>query len=313
MIDVIGDKQLCDLTKVDFIGAFSIIQRVSANHGKSSKEKRTIREIVDATDFDEQKNKARVHAQLKKAGASQGNIEVAEHQENIARLRVNTVYRHMQDTQRVLRYMETLGYLSENFMENVMWSKRELERLEILQEDNSRKIWGDELPKLFRTPVFQGQIADVGDPMFWAPIIAVLHGLREEEVLQLSLDDIRVENGIDYFDIKVGARWQRLKSKAATRRLSLHTSLIALGFLDLVAMRRREGEDRLFPHLTRGKTEKPCLRTSPKISHASARPTMSMKSASTSTVSARSSMSNRSRPAPIVSCAIFSWGTRWRR
>lgn len=256
MIDVIGDKQLCDLTKADFIEAFSIIQRVPANHGKSSKEVRTIREIVEATDFEEQKNKALVHAQLKKAGASQGNIEAAEHQENIARRRVNTVYRHMQDAQRVVRYMEALGYLSENFMENVMWSKGELERLEILQEDNSRKIWGDELPKLFRTPLFQGQIADIGDPMFWAVIIAVLHGLREEEVLQLRLDDIRTENGIVYFDIKVGAPWQRLKSKAATRRVPLHDSLIALGFLDLVAMRRREGEDRLFPHLTRGKNRK---------------------------------------------------------
>jgi integrase len=256
MIDVIGDKQLCDLTKADFIEAFSIIQRVPANHGKSSKEMRTIREIVEATDFEEQKNKALVHAQLKKTGASQGNIEAAEHQENIARLRVNTVYRHMQDAQRVVRYMEALGYLSENLMENVMWSKGELERLEILQEDNSRKIWGDELPKLFRTPLFQGQIADIGDPMFWAVIIAVLHGLREEEVLQLRLDDIRTENGIVYFDIKVGAPWQRLKSKAATRRVPLHNSLIALGFLDLVAMRQREGEDRLFPHLTRGKNRK---------------------------------------------------------
>lgn len=305
MIDVIGDKQLCDLTKADFIEAFSIIQRVPANHGKSSKEVRTIREIVEATDFEEQRNKARVHAQLKKAGASQGNIEAAEHQENIARLRVNTVYRHMQDAQRVVRYMEALGYLSENFMENVMWSKSELERLEILQEDNSRKIWGDELPKLFRTPLFQGQIADIGDPMFWAVIIAVLHGLREEEVLQLRLDEIRTENGIAYFDIKVGAPWQCLKSKAATRRVPLHNSLIALGFLDLVAMRRREGEDRLFPHLTRGKTVKPCRKTSPRISHASVRPTMSMKSASTSTASARSSMSSRSRPAPTASCATF--------
>jgi integrase len=245
MIDVIGDKQLCDLTKADFIEAFSIIQRVPANHGKSSKEMRTIREIVEATDFEEQKNKALVHAQLKKAGASQGNIEVAEHQESIARLRVNTVYRHMQDAQRVVRYMEALGYLSENFMENAMCSKGELERLEILQEDNSRKIWGDELPKLFRTPLFQGQIADIGDPMFWAVIIAILHGLREEEVLQLRLDDILTENGIVYFDIKVGAPWQRLKSKAATRRLPFHISLIALGFLDLVAVRWREGEDPL--------------------------------------------------------------------
>ena len=34
MIDVIGDKQLCDLTKADIIEAFSIIQRVPAKPRK---------------------------------------------------------------------------------------------------------------------------------------------------------------------------------------------------------------------------------------------------------------------------------------
>ena len=256
LVDVIGDKDVSELKKSDFTDVFSVIQRAPVNHGKSSTETRSTREIIAAIDLEEQKNKARVHTQLKKAGASQGNIEAAEHQESIARLRVNTVYRHMQDAQRVLRYLIAHGHLTENYMKGVIWPKAVKERLEILQEDNSRKIWGDELPKLFRTPLFQGEIEDIGDPLFWAPIIAVLHGLREEEVLQLRLDDIRSENGIDYFDIKVGASWQRLKSKAATRRVPLHDSLVSLGFLDLVAMRQRAGEDRLFPYLTRGKNRK---------------------------------------------------------
>ena len=253
LVDVIGDKEIAELEKSDFTEAFSIIQRAPADHGRSSTETRPMREIIAAADLAEQRNKARVHAHLKKSGASPGNIEAAEHQENIPLLRVNTVYRQMQDTQRVLEYLVAYGQLSENLMKGVIWPKAVKARLEILQEDNSRKIWGDELPKLFRTPLFQGEIEDIGDPLFWAPIISVLHGLREEEVLQLRLDDIRAENGIDYFDIKVGASWQHLKSKAATRRLPLHHKLIALGFLDLVAIRQREGENRLFPKLTRGK------------------------------------------------------------
>jgi hypothetical protein len=256
LVAIIGDKPVSELKKADFTEAFSILQRVPANHGKSSTETRSIREIVEETDLLEEKNKARVHAKLKKVGASLGNIEAAEHQESIARLRVNTVYRHMQDTQRVLRYLIAHGYLTQNFMKGVIWPKSELERLEILQEDNSRKIWGDELPKLFRTPVFQGQTTDIGDPMFWSPLISVHHSLREEESLQLRVKDVACEDGIDFFDIKVGAPWQRLKSKAATRRIPIHPNLIALGFLDFVAMRRREGEDRLFPHLTRGKNRK---------------------------------------------------------
>lgn len=253
IIDVIGDKPVSQLKRADFTSAFSLIQKVPANHGKSSSETRTIREIVEATDLTEQRNKARVHADLKKSGASHGNIEAAEHQENIPRLRVNTVYRHMQDTQRVLRYLVAHGHLTENHMKGVIWPKAQLKRLEILQEDNSRKIWGDDLPKLFRTPVFQGEMTDIGDPMFWSSLIAVHHGMREEEVLQLRVADVACEDGIDYFDIKVGARWQHLKSEAATRKIPIHSNLIALGFLDFVAMRRREGEDRLFPHQTRGK------------------------------------------------------------
>ena len=162
----------------------------------------------------------------------------------------------MQDTQRVLRYLIAQGSLSENFMKGVMWTKRELEKREILQEDNSRMIWGDALPQLFRTPLFQGELKDIGDPMFWAPIISVFHGLREEEALQLRVDDIRIENNVDYFDLKVGAGWQSLKSTAAKRKVPIHRELIALGFLELVSMRRRDGEDRLFPHLTRGKNRK---------------------------------------------------------
>ncbi|WP_217626374.1 site-specific integrase [Salipiger bermudensis] len=253
IVAIIGDKPVSELNKADFTEAFSILQKVPANHGKSSTETRSIRKIVQETDLKEQANKARVRAELEKAGASNGNIEAAEHQESIARLRVNTVYRHMQDTQRVLRYLIAHCYVNENFMKGVIWPKRELERLEILQEDNSRKIWGDELPKLFRTPVFQGQTTDIGNPMFWAPLISVHHSLREEEALQLRAADVACENGIHFFDIKVGAPWQRLKSKAATRRIPIHPNLIVLGFLDFVAMRRREGEDRLFPHLTRGK------------------------------------------------------------
>ncbi|MCA0940868.1 site-specific integrase [Salipiger pacificus] len=254
VVDVIGDKPLSELTRADFVDAFSIIQKVPANHGKSATETRSIRDIVAATDTKEETEKARIRTKMKKAGASEGNIEAAEHQEAIPRLRVNTVYRHMQDTQRVLWFMIAHGHLTENLMKKVIWSKKEKKNLEILEEDNGRKIWGDTLPKLFRTPPFQGKLDEVGSPLFWAPLISLFHSLREEEALQLRPEDVTTEDGIDYFDIKVGAPWQRLKSKAATRRVPIHSDLIKLGFLDLVALRRRQGEDRLFPHLTRGRT-----------------------------------------------------------
>jgi hypothetical protein len=76
---------------------------------------------------------------IKKAGASPGNIKADKHQENTARLRVNTVYWHIQDTQRELRYLIADGYLAENVIQQVIRSKQELQRLNMLPEDLSRK------------------------------------------------------------------------------------------------------------------------------------------------------------------------------
>jgi hypothetical protein len=46
---------------------------------------------------------------------------------------------------------------------------------------------------------------------------------------------------------------QTLKSASATRRVTLHWALIQLGLLELVDLRRRQGEVRLFPIVTRGR------------------------------------------------------------
>lgn len=100
--------------------------------------------------------------------------------------------------------------------------------------------------------MFQGPLADPGDPMFWAPLISLLGSLREEEALQLRTDDVVEIDGIPCFDVKIGPN-QRLKSAAAIRRVPVHRDLITLGLLELVELRRRQGEVRLFPHLKRGR------------------------------------------------------------
>lgn len=58
-------------------------------------------------------------------------------------------------------------------MENVICSTDERDEIDALQEDNSRKEWGEKLPGLFRTPTFQQELEDIGGPMFWAPLISV--------------------------------------------------------------------------------------------------------------------------------------------
>ncbi|MGK7663550.1 MULTISPECIES: tyrosine-type recombinase/integrase [unclassified Marinovum] len=80
-------------------------------------------------------------------------------------------------------------------------------------------------------------------------------GLRSEEILQLRLDDIEITNDIPCIVLKQGPG-QSLKSKAARRTVPIHDNLLRLGFMQLVALRRREGEDRLFPWLERSQSKK---------------------------------------------------------
>ncbi|MEO9629751.1 MAG: site-specific integrase [Sulfitobacter sp.] len=108
---------------------------------------------------------------------------------------------------------------------------------------------------LFRSPIYQTKLEDVGDPMFWAPLIAVHMGLRSEEILQLYLDDIQIIDEIPCIVLKQGPD-QRLKSQASRRTVPLHENLLKLGFMQLVALRRREGEPHLFPWLERSQSKK---------------------------------------------------------
>lgn len=160
----------------------------------------------------------------------------------------------MQDAQRICRFAVAKGYLSENIMEDHIWKKDIYESREFHQEDNKRDVGFDDLPKPFRTPIFQEPLKEPGDPMFWAPLISVHFGRRSEEILQLATDDIRTVDGIPCFVLQRGVG-QSLTSFAA-RIVPVHSNLIAFGLLELVEQRRRQDEPRLFPWLERSAAKK---------------------------------------------------------
>jgi hypothetical protein len=160
----------------------------------------------------------------------------------------------MQDFQRICVFVKKRGHLDENIMENHIWETAEYERREILEEDNERLTWCGKLEGLFRSPSFQDRLSDTGDPMFWAPLIAVHMGLRSEEVLQLYIEDVQVIDDVPCIVLKQGPG-QSLKSKASRRTVPIHENLLELGFMQLVANLARAGEPRLFPWLERSESK----------------------------------------------------------
>ena len=290
MVSILGDKPMRMAEQQDLVDAFNLIQRLPALHGRSSKETRDVRTLVHDTDRLEEEARARVEEEMRLKGASRWNIEAAVHQESIPRLRAATVYRQMEETQQVNRFMIALGAMQANLMENVIWTTDERDEIDARQEDNSRKEWGEKLPGLFRTPVFQQELEDIGDPMFWAPLISVHAGLRMEEVLQLRCDDIESEAGVIFFDLKVGPN-QTLKTKSAVRRVPLHRTSSSSVFLNWSRCVDARGRIACSRTSSAARTARPCPRSSPRTSPAIGRHTTCTTSSAISTVSARASIS----------------------
>jgi integrase len=67
---------------------------------------------------------------------------------------------------------------------------------------------------------------------FWLPRIAVLSGMRMNEIAQLRTEDIRTVNGVLCFHVRAGDG-QRLKTANAERLVPVHSALLADGVEDL--------------------------------------------------------------------------------
>lgn len=85
---------------------------------------------------------------------------------------------------------------------------------------------------------------------YWLPLIALYSGMRLEEIAQLRVKDIREVQGVWVFDINAEAG--HLKTTSSARLVPIHPELVARGLLEHHAARRRLGEGRLWPDLSRG-------------------------------------------------------------
>lgn len=125
-----------------------------------------------------------------------------------------------------------------------------------------RAMWTeDQCQKLFLSPVWHGCKSEnrrsqpgttiIQDERYWLPLVALYSGMRQEEICQLTVDDIRTERGVVVFDIN-GAPPKKLKNNNAVRLVPVHSKLSELGFLDYVDAQRRAQRNRVFDQLEGG-------------------------------------------------------------
>ena len=122
----------------------------------------------------------------------------------------------------------------------------------------------DQLKLIFNAPLYRGCKNDgrgyaiPGDQVvrrarFWVPLIALFHGMRMNEICQLSLNDIETMDGIDCMRVQTEMEDHKAKSRAARRVVPVHPDLKRMGFTAYVAKMRDQGETRLFPELKQDK------------------------------------------------------------
>lgn len=83
----------------------------------------------------------------------------------------------------------------------------------------------------------------------WLPLLGYYTGARLEELSSLYLDDIYQEEGIWILDINKNTEDKHIKNDSSIRKIPLHDSLIAMGFISFVDKQRAKGHERLFSDL----------------------------------------------------------------
>lgn len=120
-------------------------------------------------------------------------------------------------------------YLKENHFKGLVIKKQ-------TKANESREPFTqDQLAIIFGSPIYTGMKSKTRRTLpgsliiknidYWAPIIALYHGMRIEEICQLHLKNVSLESGIWVFDLKSDSDLA-IKSQAGRRRVPIHKKLL---------------------------------------------------------------------------------------
>lgn len=85
---------------------------------------------------------------------------------------------------------------------------------------------------------------------FFVPLISAFSGMRQNEICQLSTDDIAILDGVACFIVRADrAQGKRIKTAASQRIVPIHRALLSARLLDHWTRCRANGEHRLWPEL----------------------------------------------------------------
>jgi len=177
------------------------------------------------------------------------------HTREVQLLAQRTVKRHFSTLSVLWESSHSAGEVTENIFDRFRFGSTK-------RASELRDMWAEpELKRLFSSPVYTGCKSELRrsepgglvlkDERYWLPLIALFSGMRQEEIAQLHVEDVKNVEEIVFFDVNDRPP-RMLKNASAARSVPLHATLIRSGFLEYVEVCRKARQLRLFPNLKPG-------------------------------------------------------------
>ena len=134
------------------------------------------------------------------------------------------------------------GYIKDNYFEGLTLKESK-------NKKEQRAAYSNEQLEILFTTLNNSQ--QDHSYQYWLPRIALLSGMRLNEICQLHLSDIRLGDDDDtlIFDIN-DDKEKTLKNNNAKRKVPIHKLLLDNGLINRVIELKQKGETRLFPELS---------------------------------------------------------------
>ena len=162
------------------------------------------------------------------------------------------INKHMARIKALMKWGNGTGIVNKDyFVSGTLFMKRPKN---LSAKDARDPFTVEELNILFNQDIFTKP--NVNKPSFyWATLIALFHGLRMEEILQLKFDDIQREGDVSFFKIHDDGD-NSLKNANSKRSVPIHDLMWTQGFKYVVENANLRSDGRLFPDVIKGKRDK---------------------------------------------------------
>jgi integrase len=142
------------------------------------------------------------------------------------------------------------AFLEENLAQAFLLKKTKKDKV---NSEDKKPLSDTNLKKLFNSKIYTDKSVKLINPeKYWIPLIAKYSGMRQNEICQLKISDIKTEvistgDTIYYFDLN-DEEDKHLKNENAFRFVPIHPKLIELGFIDYYNS-VKDKQDILWKHL----------------------------------------------------------------